>query len=408
MEKDVLDTIDGFSEDMKETLIEMLKIPSIGPDNDGDGEMERAEFLMELIDDFGFDEIERYDAPDDRVSAGVRPNIVAKKFGRSDKNIVIIAHMDIVPEGDLDEWDTDPYDPIFKGGKIFGRGSEDNGQEVIASLFAGKAFSECDIEPEHNLIVVLVSDEETGSEYGVEHILKEGVVSEDDLIIVPDHSEAEGEKVEITEKSAVWMKIIVHGKQGHAAMPGSTINANRVASKYQLLVDERLHEDLSETNPLFSPPYSTIEPTKREANVPNINTIPGKDVQYFDCRILPSIDLKDVRDIFDKAVEEIEEETGAEIELDHSKMKHSPEGTPEDAEVVVKLKSAIEEVIGIDPEPVGIGGGTVASHFRERGFPAVVWCSNMELAHQPNEYAVLDYMVRDCKVFATMMMDQEE
>jgi len=407
MQEDVLDTIDDFSEEMKDTLIEMLKIPSIGPDNDGDGEMERAEFLMELIDDLGFDVIERYDAPDDRVSDGVRPNIVAKKYGRSDKKIVIIAHMDIVPEGDLDEWDTDPYDPVFKDGKIYGRGSEDNGQEVIAGLFAGKAFSESGITPEHNLIMVIVSDEETGSEFGVEHILKEGLISEDDLVIVPDHSEDEGKKVEITEKSALWIKIIVHGKQGHAAMPGHTINACRVGSRYQNLVDERLHQELKEENPLFSPPTSTMEPTKKEANVPNINTIPGKDVQYFDCRILPSRDLKDVIEIFEDTAEEIEEETGAEVELDFSKLKYSPEGTPEDAEVVVKLKSAIEKITGIYPDPVGIGGGTVASHFRERGIPAVVWCSNMELAHQPNEYAILDYMVRDCKVFATMMMEKE-
>lgn len=405
MEKEVLDKIDELRGDMKDSLIEILKIPALGPDNGGDGELEKAEFIEDMIEDFGFDKIERYDAKDDRVPSGIRPNIVATKEGKSDKNLVIIAHIDIVPEGDLDEWDTNPFDPVFKDGKIYGRGAEDNGQELVAGIYLVKALTEAGVTPELNIKIMMVSDEETGSKYGVAHIIDEGLINEDDIVIVPDHSEEEGKKIEIVEKSGLWVKTIVHGKQGHAAMPGSTINANRVMAKYQYLVDERLHNELDKEDELFSPSVSTFEPTKRLSNVPNVNTIPGKEVQYFDCRVLPSINLDEVSYIFEDVKEELEEETGAEIELEFPKDKEAPKKTPEDSEVVVKLRKAVKDVLGVDPKPVGIGGGTVAALLRREDIPAVVWCSNHELAHQPNEFAELDFMVRDCKVYAKIALD---
>ncbi len=405
MQNDVLDTVESLREEMKKSLMKMIAIPAIGPDNDGDGETKKAEFLMELIGDCGFDSVERYDAVDNRTTSGIRPNIVAVKNGKTDRNVLIIAHMDIVPEGDLGLWDTDPYEPVFKDGKIYGRGAEDNGQEVIAALYAAKALTLSGVTPKYNLKVILVSDEETSSKYGVKHILKEGVVSQDDIVIVPDHSEVHGKKIEITEKSGLWVKIIVHGKQGHAASPASAVNANHIMAIYQSEVDTLLHERFTMENPLFAPPYSTLEPTKREMNVPNINTIPGKEVQYFDCRIIPDIPLSLVKKVFETTAEKISKETGAEIEIVYILDKESPPGTPEDSDVVLKLKDAIEKVTGIRAKTVGIGGGTVAAHFRRRGIPAAVWATNDEVPHQPNEYAVLDYVVNDCMVFVTLVTE---
>ncbi len=387
---------------MKNDLMDMIRIPALGPENGGDGEMERAAFLMDLIKDFGFDSVERYDAPDPRVSSGKRPNIVAIKKGTAGKSVVILVHMDIVPEGDL--WDTDPYEPVFRDGKIYGRGTEDNGQEIMAALYAAKALHETGEEHGYDLKVVMVSDEETGSEYGVEHLLKKDIFGEDDLIIAPDHSEKNGKFVEITEKSGLWVKITCTGKQGHAAMPGGTVNSNRYMAEYQYRADLALKEKFGKVvNDLFSPSFSTFEPTKREGNVPNVNTIPGKDVQYFDCRVLPEVSLSSVKKVFEGTAEELESK--AEFKIEYVMESQAPPGTPEDSEVMVKLSKAVERVTGHHPAPVGIGGGTVAAHFRKRGLPAVVWCSNHNKAHQPNEYAVLDNMVRDCKVFCSLVLN---
>ena len=51
----------------------LIRLPAIGPENGGDGEIQKAEKLTQILHDFDFDKIERYDAEDSRVSSGKRP-----------------------------------------------------------------------------------------------------------------------------------------------------------------------------------------------------------------------------------------------------------------------------------------------------------------------------------------------
>ena len=53
-----------------------------------------------------------------------------------------------------------------------------------------------------------------------------------------------------------------------------------------------------------------------------------------------------------------------------------------------------------------MGGGTFAAHFRQHGFPAVVWSTLGEMAHQPNEYCLIKNMITDTKVFAHLLIGQ--
>ena len=66
-----------------------------------------------------------------------------------------------MPEGDISLWQTDPFEPVIKEGKIYGRGSEDNGQSIVSSLFAAKAIAKLDLTPKYTLCLAFVSDEET-------------------------------------------------------------------------------------------------------------------------------------------------------------------------------------------------------------------------------------------------------
>jgi len=63
-----------------------------------------------------------------------------------------------------------------KDGKIYGRGSEDNGQSLVASLYAVKALMNLGIRPKRTIILAFVSDEETGSKHGLEWLMKERVM----------------------------------------------------------------------------------------------------------------------------------------------------------------------------------------------------------------------------------------
>ena len=91
--------------------------------------------MRNALDQNGFKQVTNYPAPDDRVSNGERPNLIALLEGKNpDKTLWIITHTDIVPAGDLSKWETDPFIPVVKDGKIFGRGSEDNHQGTVSSI----------------------------------------------------------------------------------------------------------------------------------------------------------------------------------------------------------------------------------------------------------------------------------
>jgi len=73
--------------------------------------------------------------------------------------------------------------------------------------------------------------------------------------------------------------------------------------------------------------------------------------------------------------------------------------------VVQALKQAIQAVYGREAKPQGIGGGTVAAFFRQRGLPAAVWMTVSETAHQPNEFCSLKALAGDAKVLAHVFLN---
>ena len=116
--------------------------------------------------------------------------------------------------------------------------------------------------------------------------------------------------IEVAEKSMLWVKFTVTGKQCHASTPGKGRNSLLGMARLILALDG-LKKEFNLRDDLFSPAGSTFEPTRVEANVPNINTIPGKDTFYMDCRLLPSYRVDDII----SAVKKISEEIGRELDL---------------------------------------------------------------------------------------------
>ncbi|MBD3180492.1 MAG: M20 family metallo-hydrolase [Candidatus Latescibacteria bacterium] len=400
--------IDSYREDMIDLQRELVAIPALGPDNDGEGEMEKALFLQKWMQDqVGFDSVERYDSPDDRVPGGKRPNIAARIKGRdSNRTIWVMAHMDVVPAGDRNQWDTDPFKLAVTEDKIIGRGVEDNHHGIVTPLFALKAIRELGLNLPVDVGIAAVSDEETSSRHGIEYLLENhDIFGRDDYIIVPDSGDPDGRTIEVAEKSIMWLEFTVKGKSCHASEPGKGINAHRAASYLVTRLDNRLPEKYSQRDELFDPPENTFEPTKRNENVRNVNTIPGEDIFCFDMRILPGISLDEVKKTVGETCSEIEDEFGVSISTRTAQIDEAAPATSPDAPVVKALAASIRDVRGIEPEIIGIGGGTVAAFFRRHGYDAVVWSSIADVCHQPNEYQFIDNMTSDAKVFANLFIN---
>ncbi|MBA4392841.1 MAG: diaminopimelate aminotransferase [Desulfobacca sp.] len=381
---------------------DLTAIPALGPQNGGQGEYVKALYLEKLIKTLSPQTLLSLPCPDPKVPQGLRPNLLALFEGQNpSKTVWILSHMDIVPIGDLRLWKTDPFELKRKGDRLYGRGIEDNQHGIVSSFFAVKALQEEAVIPAYSIGLIWVSDEETGSHKGLEFVLKQKrrLFKADDLIIVPDAGNQEGTLIEVAEKSLLWVKFTLSGRQCHASRPDLGINTLR-GTAHLIMALERLHYFFNKKDSSFDIPTSTFEPTQKEANVPNVNTIPGQDIFYLDCRILPQYPIKKVIEKIKEMGAEVEKKTGVRVKTEVVNAVQAPSPTGADAPVVLALQKAIESVYHKKAFPKGIGGATVAAFFREAGLPAAVWCTSSETAHQPNEYCRLSHLVRDAQVFA--------
>ncbi|MFW3146315.1 MAG: M20 family metallo-hydrolase [Thermoplasmatota archaeon] len=401
--EDAFGLIESGMEDMIFFLSEIISIPAVGPLSGGNGEQEKADRIESIISGWGFHEVIHHDAEDDKVSSGRRPNIEIRLKGRdSSRRIVILAHMDVVPAGEPKLWSGDPFRLRREGDKLIGRGVEDNGQALTASLFALKVLRELNIRPQYDVSLFLVSDEEETNKKGIGHLLGKGLFRKSDLILVPDHGEPEGKVIELCEKTLLWVKVTVRGKQCHASMPGLGANAFRASMLFGTDVDGVLHERFKRFDPSFDHPVSSFEPTKKGPGVDGINVLPGEDVFYMDCRLLPGYTVDEILETMRDVADEVGRRTGTTITVEKEFSETTEYPTPPDAEVVKLLSAAIRKATGKDHVSGGIGGGTCAALLRNNGFQVAVWETILNRAHSSDEYILVENLIRDCKVFAAL------
>ncbi|MBR6079445.1 MAG: M20 family metallo-hydrolase [Treponema sp.] len=398
--------IETHTHDMVELERLLTSIPALAPENGGQGEAKKADALVDWLKKNGITEIQHYDAEDSRVESKIRPNIVATIPGKSDEwRLWSCAHLDVVPVGEISLWENDPWTVVEKDGKIIGRGVEDNQQGLCSGVLAALSFIKLGIKPEHTIKLLFMADEEVGSKYGMNFLLKEhrDLFKKEDRILIPDGGDPKGETIEVAEKNIAWFRFHTIGKQSHGSRPDLGRNAKLAAAALALSVND-MENFFNGRNELFDPPTSTFQPTMQLQNVEGINMIPGDDVFCADCRINPEYPLSEVRAELDKRIKAVEEKYGVKIEVSEAQAEES-KATPVDAPVAKELADAIKNVHGLEPKFVGIGGGTVAAGLRNLGFNAVVWSTLDETCHQPNEYATIENIGKDALTIAYMALE---
>ena len=418
MKPKIFSFIDSSVDLAVELETELCKRPAISPESGGEGELDKCVFLEGWLKARGITRLERYDAPDPRAKGGVRPNLVATIPGgdspeqSSAGRFWIMSHLDVVPPGEESLWSSDPWKLVSsdagarKGGKrIIGRGVEDNQQGLTSSVLAALALVKEGIKPSRTVKLLFAADEENGSTYGIDWLIKNhpGLFRKNDMVLIPDSGDSTGSSIEVMEKNLLWVRFITKGLQAHGSRPDQGINAHLAGADLALELYYGLSEKFSARDPLFSPDYSTFQPTKKEANVPNINTIPGEDVFCYDMRILPRYPIKEVLAEVDRIKAKVEAKYKVTISYTLAQAKESKPTSP-DAPLVKLLSKSIEEVYRVKTKPIGIGGGTVAAFLRNAGIDSAVWCRIDNTAHQPNEYALLDNILGDAKVMALLMV----
>jgi succinyl-diaminopimelate desuccinylase len=401
--------IDGAENIACELETELCKRPAISPASGGEGECDKAEWLEAWLDHNGFAH-ERIDVKDERAKKGIRPNIVVDLGGESAGGAFwIMSHLDVVPPGELGLWHTDPWTATRRddgplGPRRVGRGVEDNQQGLVSSLLAALALKAAGIKPARKAKLLFAADEENGSAYGIEAVMKmrPELFGKDDLVLIPDGGSSTGIDIEIAEKNCLWIEFTTKGLQAHGSRPDLGANAHLAGAELAVRLHDELSQKFSARDGLFEPPYSTIQPTRKNANVPNINTIPGEDVFAMDMRILPHYSIKSVLAEIDRIKAEVENKHKVKISYTTPQAMES-KATPADSPLVGMISRAAAEVYGVKCRPIGIGGGTVGAFLRNEGIHCAVWCRIDDTAHQPNEYAIIANILGDAKVMGLLL-----
>ncbi len=140
---------------MKKALVELVHIPSVC--NEGAGGFPFGEAIdqalrkiLEIAFDLGF-----------RTRYGEGGYYGYAEIGEGKEMLGILGHLDVVPPGKLADWEHDPFDPIEKDGKIYGRGTQDDKGPLLASLFAVKALMDAGVKFNKRIRFIFGTDEES-------------------------------------------------------------------------------------------------------------------------------------------------------------------------------------------------------------------------------------------------------
>ncbi len=376
-------------------ISEVIKRKAVNPKAGGEGELERANYIQEFLESEYGVKVRRYETKDD--NGFLRPNLIVE-IGKG-KTVWILSHLDTVSEGDKELWKYPPFEATFEDGKVYGRGVSDNGIGIFSSVILLDRIIRTGEDLKYKLKLAFLSDEEAGSKYGLKFLLERTEeFKKGDWAIVPDIGNERGDFVEVAEKSILWMRFEVLGKQAHGSRPNEGINANLHSMRFQTELYEEIHKKFSDEDPIFSPPKSTFEPTKREKNVDAVNIIPGRDISYWDCRVLPRYKIEEVLEFVRRKAEEYEKREGVKVKVEVV-MREDPSMTDKDSELVKKIEGSIRRVLGVEPKEIGVGGGTLAGVLRKVGIEAVAWSICSETAHKENEYELIDNYYKNADVF---------
>jgi succinyl-diaminopimelate desuccinylase len=210
-------------------------------------------------------------------------NLWAKRAGSSGQTLAFAGHTDVVPTGPLTLWDSDPFTPTHKDGKLFGRGASDMKTSLAAMVVAVQEFLAANPNPALGIAFLLTSDEEGPAIDGTVVVCKalqaRGDAPQFCIVGEPTSVQQTGDMIKNGRRGTLSGKLTVKGVQGHIAYPHLADNPiHRLAPALADLVAMRWDEG----NAFFQP--TSWQVSNIHAGTGASNVIPGDCVVDFNFR----------------------------------------------------------------------------------------------------------------------------
>lgn len=331
----------------------------------------------------------------------MRPNVIAR-FGQnvSGTRLLLAGHMDVVPSGTSKDWTklTDPFDPIEQDGVLYGRGVLDNKGPLASSLVAVKMLHEA-LGPNAlrgQLQLAALCDEEAtdGPDCGVGFLLEHNLLDAT-CAIVPDIGEFM-KSIDVAEKGGGVVRITAKGVQAHGSTPERGVNA---IYKMAALVSRLQNLAFSfDSHPLLGGPTLNVGEISGGA-APNI--VPSTCTIHIDVRLVPGQSIHQLRSQMEAEARAIADDFVVEVLTSREPHAMDPQHP-----LVGAIQKRAHEVLGFEPQCMGLGGATFAKWLNLAGIPAVGWGPGDDNAfHVADEYVSVDELVRFCLVVSLVAVD---
>lgn len=238
-------------------LCELIRRPSITPDDAG------CQALL----------IERLEAMDfncETMQFGDVTNLWARR-GTAAPLLCFAGHTDVVPPGSLDDWSSDPFEPTYVDGELFGRGSADMKGGLAAMIVALETFVAQHPDHDGSIALLITSDEEGRAREGTLKVV-EALSARDEsidwcVIGEPSSEIALGDIVRIGRRGSLSGMLKVRGVQGHVAYPQLADNPIRRIAP----VLAELHDlEWDQGNEFFPPTSFQVVSITAGVGAPNV------------------------------------------------------------------------------------------------------------------------------------------
>src|SRR5690606_27893467 len=169
---------------VREQLEALVRIPSVSnPSSDQAHVRPSAEHVAQLPREAGLDEVHVPDAPGPDHGPGA-PAVVARRPGPGGApHVLLFAPHDVQPPGDRGEWDTEPFEPTERDGRLYGRGAADDKAGIVAHLGALRVLG---AELGVGVTVFVEGEEEIGSPSFAAFLVEHRELLAADVIVVAD------------------------------------------------------------------------------------------------------------------------------------------------------------------------------------------------------------------------------
>jgi succinyl-diaminopimelate desuccinylase len=331
--------------------------------------------------------------------------ILLARLGSSRKVLQFNGHYDVVFPGE--GWSvTEPFKPVKRSGRIYGRGATDMKGGIAAFLAAMIYYALIDRDPGISIEAAIVPDEEIGGVTGTGYLV-DVLGSRPNWVVIAEPSGIDN--IWYGHKGTVWGIIRVYGRQAHGSTPWLGDNAfEKMVCIARYFIDNYLPRLRSKKSKyiydLEGGEYPTATLGGKLIAPGSINIVPGVSGFSIDRRLIVEENTGEVIGEIKGVLEEAIRVCGnvrAELEVVE---KMEPAYTNPNTEFINILAESIRKNIGVEPRRTICVGGLDLRYYAYRGIEVVAYGPGTpEMAHKVDEYIVVEDLYKAVDIYIDLI-----